>query len=181
MRTAIVRPDCYTRGAVLFHWAIALLVIVNLAIGLLHESLLDGVKAAIPLHKSIGLTVLVFTIGRIGWRLAHRPPPLPVAMPEWERLTARATHAGFYGLMVALPLTGWAMVSKAPLLWFGLAEVPLLPVSKSLGRTAHEAHGLLGYVMVALVLLHVGAALRHHYIKRDATLSRMIPTLAPRG
>lgn len=184
-RSALARTDRYSSGAILFHWTIALLVIVNLAIGLLHESLLDGVKGAIPLHKSIGLTVIGLTLGRIAWRLAHRAPPHPPTMKRWERLAANGAHIGLYVLMLALPMSGWALASggpkRYPLNWFGLFDVPYLPVSKAAGDAAHNAHGLLGWVMLALIVLHVAAALRHHFILKDGILARMVPGLGARG
>lgn len=183
-RSAIARTDRYSRGAIWFHWIIAALVLTNLAIGLLHESLLEGVKGAMPFHFSIGITVLVLTLARIAWRLAHRPPPLPVGMTAWERIAAQGTHVAFYALLLIMPLSGWMLISgkatSKPFGWFGVFNVPPLPISKAASGVAHEAHGLLGYVMAALVVLHVGAALRHHFVLRDGVLARMLPGLAPR-
>ena len=127
MRTALTRTDRYSKGAICFHWVIAVLVIANLTIGLLHESLLD-VDGVIPLHKSIGITVLVLTLGRIAWRLAHRPPAPPETMARWERLAAHAIAHDFYALLLILPLAGWLMVSgttkRRPFEWFGLFDIP---------------------------------------------------------
>ncbi|MEG3175938.1 cytochrome b [Sphingomonas sp. RB3P16] len=179
-RSAIVRIDRYPRGAIWFHWITAALIVVNLAIGLLHESLLDGVAGAIPLHKSIGLTVLVLTIGRIGWRLAHRAPRLPIGLPRWERVAARLSHGTFYALLLGLPLTGWAMGSagpeaRYPTHWFGLFTVPALPVSRRIAAAGDGAHGVLGYAMVGLLIVHVAAALRHHFVLHDGVLTGMMP------
>ena len=184
MRTALAHADRYSRGAIWFHWAIAVLVIVNLLIGLFHESLLDGVKAAMPLHQAIGITVLVLTLGRIAWRLGHRPPALPATMTGGARFAAHLTHFGLYVLLLAMPLTGWIQVSGAktphPFSWFGLFEVPLLPVARAAGRAAHESHEVLGWVMLLLVLIHVAAALRHHFLLRDSVLARIVPGLSVR-
>ncbi|WP_404367611.1 cytochrome b [Sphingomonas sp. MMS24-J45] len=184
-RRALIRIDRYTRGAILLHWAIAALVLVNLTIGLLHESLLRGVAGAMPLHLSIGIAVLALSLARIGWRLAYRPPPPPIALSALERRAAAATHIGFYALLLILPLTGWMLVSgkptSKPFGWFGLFDVPPLPVTRAVSGVAHQAHGVLGYAMAALVLLHVAAALRHHFVLRDGVLARMIPVLLPRG
>lgn len=184
-RSALARTDRYSSGAIWFHWAIALLIVVNLAIGLLHESLLDGFKGAIPLHKSIGLTVILLTVGRIAWRLAHPAPPHPPTMRPLERLAANGAHVGLYVLMLVMPLTGWALSSggakRYPLNWFGLFDVPYLPVSKAVGGAARNAHGLLGWVMLALIVLHVAAALRHHFILKDGILARMVPGVRARG
>ncbi|WP_034157419.1 cytochrome b [Sphingomonas sp. ERG5] len=179
MRSALARTDRYGRGAIALHWTLAVLLIVNLALALLHESLFDGVKGIIPLHKSIGMTVLVLTVARIAWRLAHRPPRLPAEIAGWERSAAHAVHFGFYALMLALPLTGWAMVSNAkvlrPLNWFGLFDIPYLPVSKAIAGAARNSHEPLGLLMLALILLHILAALRHHFVLRDGILARMLP------
>lgn len=164
----------YSRVAIVFHWTIATLVVANLAIGLLHESLLPG---TIPLHKSIGLTVLALTAGRILWRLGHRPPPLPADIPAWARGSAQALHMTLYLLMIAMPMTGWAMGSgrdvPRPVSWFGLFDVPPLPIGRAAGGVGHEAHEIPGWVMLALVAIHVAAALRHHYLLRDGLLVRM--------
>jgi cytochrome b561 len=179
MRTALTRVDRYNRGAIWFHWVIAVLVIVNLAIGLLHESLLDGVKGAIPLHKAIGLTVLVLTLGRITWRLLHHPPRLPETITGSARHAARTSHFLLYALMLLLPLSGWVMTSGAkvphPVSWFGLFDIPSLPVSRALGKAGHESHEILGYLMAVLVVIHIAAAVRHHFLLRDSVLARMIP------
>ncbi len=172
------RTARYSTVAIWFHWTIALLVIANLAIGLLHESLLKG---TMPLHKSIGITVLALTVGRIVWRLMHRPPVLPAHTPKWEKGLAHATHWTLYALLLVMPLSGWMMISggatRRPFLWFGLFDLPYLPVSKAAGDIGHNAHGLLGWVMLALVVLHIGAALRHHFLLRDQVLVRMAPAL----
>ena len=164
----------YSRVAIVFHWTIAALVVANLAIGLLHESLLPG---TIPLHMAIGLTVLALTAGRIAWRLGHRPPPLPAEIPSWARGSAHALHATLYFLMIAMPLTGWAMGSgrdvPRPVSWFGLFDVPPLPIGKAAGHFGHEAHEILGWAMLVLVAIHVAAALRHHFLLRDGVLARM--------
>ncbi|WP_235512467.1 cytochrome b [Sphingomonas sp. Leaf17] len=168
----------YSHVAIAFHWTIAVLVIANLAIGLLHESLLSGLAGAMGLHKSIGLTVLVLTAGRVVWRLAHRPPPLPAALSAIERGIAHLTHWVLYALLIVMPVTGWMMVSGAQrrgLDWFGLFDVPYLPIAPNLSGVGHEAHEVLGWLMLALVGLHVAAALRHHFILRDGVLSRMMP------
>lgn len=184
-RSAIVRIDRYSRGAIWLHWIIAALVVVNLAIGLLHDSLLEGVAGAIPLHKSIGLSVLALTLARIGWRLTHRPPRLPVDLPAWERGAARASHVAFYALLLALPLAGWVMGSagreaRYPMRWFGLFDVPHLPGSARTAAFGDGAHMVLGYAMAALVALHLAAALRHHFVLRNAVLGRMLPGVARR-
>lgn len=171
----------YSRVAIAFHWTIAVLVIANLVIGIGHEKV-PALRALMGAHKAIGLTVLALTLGRIAWRLAHRPPPLPAAMPAWEKASAHGVHWLLYALLLAMPLTGWLMVSgpeRWPLTWFGLFDLPYLPASTAAADAGHEGHVLLGWLMLALVALHVAAALRHHLLLRDGVLARMLPGTEP--
>ncbi len=168
----------YSTVAMWFHWVIAAMIVANLAIGLLHDSVLGF---AFPIHKALGMTVLALTAARVAWRLTHHAPPLPAHTPAWERGAAHATHWALYALMIAMPVTGWMMASgsaqRRPLTWFNLFDIPYLPIGPAVGGVGHEAHGILGWLMLALVVLHVGAALRHRFILRDGVLARMAPAL----
>lgn len=188
----------YSAVAVVLHWAIAAAIVANLALGWwMHEAIEEREWAALAiaafqLHKSVGLTVLVLSLLRLAWRLAHRPPPLPEHMRAWERLAARAAHWAFYGLMVALPLSGWLYASTqwresgplaVPTLWFGWFEVPHLfgldelpaRLRAELSDELGDAHQWLAWAMAGLLALHVAAALKHHFVERDAVLSSMAP------
>ncbi|MGQ3026485.1 MAG: cytochrome b, partial [Sphingopyxis sp.] len=101
----------YGRVARALHWSIAVLLLVTIPIGLYHDALMKRLDGVMQVHKSIGFTVLALSILRIGWRLTHRPPPLPTGMPNWERAAAKANHALFYTLMLVMPLTGWIFTS----------------------------------------------------------------------
>lgn len=146
------------------------------------------------LHKSLGLTILALSLLRLIWRLTHRPPALPTAMPAWEQAAARAAHAMFYGLMIGLPFTGWLMVSaqwdggkplNVPTLWFRLFEVPHLfgldqatnEIRAHWAEGAEEFHEWMAKITAALLVLHVGAALKHHFINRDSVLAGMSPKI----
>ena len=178
------RGDRYSRGAVAFHWTIAALVLLNLAIGLLHDVLPRAWKV-LQLHKSIGVTILALSVGRLAWRLAHRPPELPALMPAWEKTAARAVHWAFYALLFIMPLTGWIFSSdpekSRPVGWFGLFDLPALPVSHAIAAAATEGHELLGWTRAALVLIPVLAAVRHHFVLRDEVLGRMLPWARDNG
>jgi len=177
----------YSRVAIWLHWIIALLVIANVALVFAHEAV-EGPfsRTLMNWHKANGITVLALTLVRLGWRLAHRPPPYPQGVAGWERAASKLVHWSFYVLLVALPLSGWLWMSAAevarPISWFGLFTVPFLPVGR--GEDAsdafHEAHEFMGLLTIGLVLLHVGAALKHQFLDRNNLLSRMIPALRVR-
>ena len=178
----------YDSGAMVLHWLIALAILALLALGwtmvLLPQS--EPLRPSLfALHKSLGLTVLALTLVRIGWRLSYRAPALPGAMPAWEKAASKLGHLMFYVLMLGLPLSGWALSSTSkrniPTIFFGLFEVPRLPVLSTLAdkEPAHMAaeavHSLAGWVLIALLVIHVGAAIRHHLVLRDSVLTRMLP------
>jgi len=185
-----VRRDRYTRVAVALHWLIAVLLVGNLATGLfvlgpLGNGDADDRRLAatlVALHEAVGFAVFGLTLFRLGWRLANPPPPLADHLTPLERSLAGLSHAGFYIVMLALPLTGWAMISTGPTaapVLFGM-PVPTLPLPREWGRALYAAHGWLGWLTGAMIVLHVAAALKHHWLDRDGTLARMLPWLAVR-
>ncbi|MFM6853458.1 MAG: cytochrome b [Sphingopyxis sp.] len=165
----------YTRGARWLHWAMAVLIIGNLVGGLAHD--VDP-KLIMPLHKSAGFLLLALALVRVAWRFTHRPPALPGTMAGWEKLASHATHITLYAMMVLIPLSGWIMSSPSPypLDFFGLFPIMKFDVAKdsALAGIAHEGHELLAFAMIGLLLLHIGAALRHHFIIKDNVLRRMV-------
>lgn len=182
----------YTNVAIILHWLIALSIIGLLAVGLLmtRDGLLPQAVQfqAYQLHKSFGLSVLVLSVLRLGWRLGHKPPALPPEMPRWEVLAAKGTHWVFYFLMFALPLSGWAVVSTSsfafPTMWFGLFEWPHLPLGtpenkEQINSIVSGSHEIMAYVMIVLLGGHIGAALKHHLWNRDDVLTHMVPVLKP--
>ena len=172
----------YSGGAILFHWVIAALIIANLVGALVSDDWHGPARATVMgLHKATGLTILVLSLARIGWRLAHRPPPFPAEIRQIEAAVARIVHWLFYVLMIVMPLSGWLMISagapRKPFSWYGMFDLPFLPVQgdKALGDAAHEAHEVLGYAMIALIVLHVLAALKHHFFDQTRLIHRMWP------
>lgn len=166
----------YNGVARALHWTIAVLVIANLLTGFFHTPLEDTVRL-IPYHKAIGITVLALSLARIAWRFTWTRPPYPDTMSNTEIFAAKSVHRLFYVLIVAMPLSGWIMASagKYPLEWFGLFAIPKFTVTRddALYTLGREAHGILGWLFLMLVILHVGAALRHHFLLRDQILQRM--------
>lgn len=173
----------YTRVAIALHWTIAVLLVTNLGIGLLMDDLPDGI---VPIHKSIGMLVLLLSLVRLGWRIGHRPPPLPASVKPWEKGLAHAVHWIFYAFMIFIPLSGWIFTSASPkrhpLTFFGLFGLPYFPVpqEKAISHVWHDRHETVAYLMLALLVLHVGAALKHRFLDRDRTLDRMLPGAGPR-
>jgi cytochrome b561 len=174
----------YSRGAIAFHWTIGVLMILNVLGGLFHDAVpREMIGLVMGLHKATGILILLLTVGRLVWRLTHRPPPLADTVKGWEKGLAHATHWAFYLLMFALPITGWLMVSagerKYPFSFYGLFDIPYLPVvqDKVASHTYGDRHELLGYVVAALIVLHIAAALKHHLFDRDNTVVRMLPLL----
>jgi cytochrome b561 len=178
----------YTRIAAILHWLVALLIVLNVALGLGADSFPDGlIRPVIDLHKSIGLTVLGLVLLRILWRLSHPPPPLPVSYPPLERKGAHAAHMVLYALMLVLPVSGWLHDSAFkdaaahPLRlfwaipWFRISAVAdLNPAAKEQAHTVlYAVHVWAGYVLYALVALHIIGALKHQFIDHEAELARM--------
>lgn len=183
-------PARYDPVAIGLHWAVALLMLLMLALGNVMGDLPLRLKFdAYALHKSVGLLVLALSIFRVIWRLMNPPPPLPAGMKRHERLLAHAAHAGLYFLILALPLTGWLLVSadpKYPTIFFWLGEAPFIPMPAGIDgkATAHqfeELHELLASSAIALIVLHVGAALYHQRVRRDHLMARMLPRARRRG
>ncbi len=168
----------YTRTAVALHWLIALLVLATFPLGLYMADLpLSPDKLRLySYHKWIGVTVFALMLLRTGWRLTHQPPVLPASTPRWQQRASHAVHAALYVLLFAVPLSGWLMSSAKGVttVWFGVVPLPdLLDKNKALGETLAEVHEVLSFALVALALLHVAAALKHHFIDRDGLLARM--------
>ncbi len=170
----------YTGVAQFLHWIIAALIVTQFALAWSAEDLPLGVHklALYARHKSFGMTILMLAIVRLGWRFANRAPELPDGMTPVERFLARATHVAFYVLLFAMPITGWLMSSAKnySVSWFGLFTWPNL-IGKN--DTAFEAlkttHDYLSDVLLAIAILHVLAALKHHFWNKDDVLLRMLP------
>ncbi len=171
----------YSQIAIFLHWTIAALLAFQISVGWALEDLGARGFALFQLHKSIGITILVLTLARIAVRY-WKPRPAPVE-GGWQGALAKTVHAGLYLFMLGAPLTGWALVStakvKVPTLIFGTVPLPHLPLPMSAHALAENGHGLLAWIGVALFLLHVAGALRHHVLMRDGLLWRMMPARSP--
>jgi len=178
----------YTRVAVVLHWLVALLVTVNVVLGLSADHVPDdSVRSVIDAHKSIGISVLGLALLRILWRLTHRPPATPAMRPRLERIAAHLVHSGLYLLILLLPLSGWLHDSAwkdaatHPMHWFGIFEWPRIGAITTLPPASREAlhtkfgelHTVSSYLLYALLALHVGGAFKHHWLDGEPILRRM--------
>lgn len=163
--------------AISLHWIMAVLIIGMLAVGLYMINLpaSDFKFELYGLHKATGVAVLTLAIIRLFWRLSNITPRLN--LPSWEVISSRLAHWGLYGFMLAMPLTGWLLSSAAdkPISFYGLFKVPMLIApNKELTSFFRDAHHWLGYALIAILVLHTLAALKHHFYDKDDILRRMI-------
>ena len=170
----------YTATAKAIHWLMAVLIFAMLGLGFYMEGLpLSPTKLQLySWHKWAGVTVFALVVIRLAWRITHRPPALPAHMSALERMAAHAGHRLLYVLMFAIPLSGWLMSSAKGIqtVWFGVLPLPdLLAKDKALGDLLQTVHMGLNLLLVAILLAHIGAAVKHHLIDRDDVLPRMLP------
>lgn len=181
-------PDRYTKPAVVFHWTIAVLIVVNVAmiwlIGYFPE---DWGRPTINLHKSIGLTVLGLAAMRIVWRVTHAPPPPPPDQKRWEITASHLAHFALYAIIVGLPLSGYMhdsafkLAGDFPLTLFGLVEVPrigwIMDTAQPDKERLHEVffgwHETFAFALYGLFVVHVGGALKHQWLDKQRELQRM--------
>lgn len=168
----------YTPLAKDLHWLMAVMILGLLALGLyMHELPLSPQKLELyAWHKWFGVSVFLLVWLRLAWRLTHRPPALPATLSPRMRLAAHAGHGLLYGLMIAIPLSGWLMSSAKGFqtVWFGVLPIPdLLGRDRELGDLLQEVHKLLNLLLMLTLAGHVLAALWHHFVLRDDTLRRM--------
>jgi cytochrome b561 len=173
----------YGSIAILFHWSMVLLVVGLLALGLYMATLPDvgfntNKVTLVLYHKEFGVLALVLLATRLSWRVTHILPRLVEQLPDWQKIAARFVHLCFYGLLFALPITGWFMSSAAgiPVSFFGLFMLPdFVHRDGGLFQGYMAVHKWLGYLLILFIFVHAGAALRHHFVFEDDTLRRMLP------
>lgn len=178
----------YSKMAMRLHWVIAILIISLLCGGLLMGKIpaeQQGLKIAVyNWHKTLGLLVLVLSVFRIYWRLTHKPPAQIAGVKKWEEKLAGLVHFFFYAFMIAMPLVGWGIASTAryPSRLFNAMPLPRLPFlgdlenRKEVHHFFEETHEILAFMAIALILLHVFAAIKHQRAGK-AVLARMIPAM----
>jgi cytochrome b561 len=179
-QSAVLR---YSNTTVAFHWITVLLVLFQAYLGFRFGFFSEPGPTHDEIfiwHKTIGVVILLLTLARLVYRLKNPPPPFPPELPAWERFAAVWNHRLFYLLLIAMPIVGFVAVSgyangpTTPLL--GGIEVPVIPgVSKDTGDLAGEVHELAAFLLVFLILVHIGAALKHQLIDHWRGSARMPP------
>jgi cytochrome b561 len=174
----------YTLTAMALHWLLAVVLFGLFGMGVYMSDLpfsLERLKLY-NWHKWAGVTVLILSVVRIGWRLKNPPPALPQAvtlgMPRWQHIAHHGTHHALYALFFVVPLLGWAYSSAAgfQVVLFGVLPLPdFVPADKALAEMIKPLHAAGAFAMAALVVLHVAAALKHQWIDRDGLMLRMLP------
>ena len=173
-------PSRYSAVAQSFHWIIAGLIVTQFTLAWMADDLPLGMHklALLARHKSFGMTVLMLAALRLLWRLFNRPPELPAGMSKVERKLARGTHAAFYFFLFAMPLTGWLMSSAKnySVSWFGRFTWPdLIGKNERAFELLKTTHQTLSWLLFSLAILHILAALKHHFWDKDDVLKRMLP------
>jgi cytochrome b561 len=173
----------YSSVAIVLHWLLGLSIFAMFAIGV-YMSDLPFSPTRLKLynyHKWAGITFLILSVLRLLWRIMYRPPALPrvitQAMPSWQTKVYHATHYALYALFFAVPLIGWAYSSAAgfPVVLFGVLPLPdFVSVDKAFAEQIKDFHGASAFALMGLALLHIGAALKHHFIDKDGLLNRIL-------
>ncbi|HXG98969.1 MAG TPA: cytochrome b [Sphingomicrobium sp.] len=168
----------YSHGAASFHWLTVALVLAQIYVGFAFHEMAKGTPERgemFAIHKTLGATILLVTLLRLGYRLMNPPPPYPADLLKWDRFIAVWSHRLVYFALIALPLTGLIAISgkggMVDLLW-GL-KIPALPLGD--GELFGEMHEILVFITIGLLVIHVAAAIYHHLIARDAASGRMPP------
>jgi cytochrome b561 len=172
-------PPAYSLTARALHWITAVLVLILLPLGIVIANNWGGSlqDPLYNLHRSIGATIIVLFVVRLGYRLTHPPLPLPDDIPPIQRFAAHTTHWALYGLLIVQGVVGWVATSayRAPIVVFGLFELPpIWPEDRAFSDRLFAVHGLLAILIACLAAAHIGAALYHHFVRKDRVLMRMI-------
>lgn len=177
------RRTGYDSTARLLHWLVALLILLMIPAGLVMVR--DGLDRALGdalflLHKNVGTALIAIVALRLAWRLGRGAPPLPGAMPRWQRRAAHLSHLALYALMVVMPLSGYVRVRAGGFPIEALDAMglpPLVPRSEALAGAASALHAAAAWALMAVIALHVAAALHHALIRRDGVWRRIWPPL----
>lgn len=158
------------------HWLMAAMIVAMLFIGVGMMASVSARPWLIDLHRPLGIAILVLAVLRLRNRLRNPAPALPSTLPQWQQAAARASHWLLYGLMLSMPVIGWATLSAGGFpvqMSPSLVLPPILPQDVTLYAALRAAHGSLAYLLFATVLMHVSAALLHAWVYRDGVFGAM--------
>ncbi|MGF1622077.1 MAG: cytochrome b [Rhodomicrobiaceae bacterium] len=172
--------ESYSGFAKFLHWAVAICVLVMIPVGVIMHNLEPGnlQNVLYTIHRSFGIIVLALMIVRIFYRLSHGAPPPEPTLDPIQRIASHLVHMALYVLVTAQALIGWIATSAygAPISFFGLFTVPaLVEKDQTLATPLFAAHEILAFVIAGLLMVHIGAALYHYFIRKDGVLQRMLP------
>lgn len=160
------------------HWLIALIVLGMLCVGLSFNYFPGYASTLMPIHKSMGVTLLLLMVLRLLWRWGNTVPSLTVEMKRWEKFLALLVHYAFYILLIAMPITGIVMTLAGghplPFWSFGQIHLSFIPLNTALSHLMNRWHLYLAWAIVVLGALHTAAALKHHFHDKDSILKRML-------
>lgn len=169
----------YGAVAQLFHWVIVALIITQFVLATRAHGLSPVAKIGVlATHKSVGITILALAVLRLTWRLFNPVPPLPAGTPRWQELAARVSHFLLYALLFVTPVLGWLMSSARAfsVSWWGLVTLPdFIEPDKAAFERLHDWHEAMAKTLAVIALIHIAAALKHHFFDRDDVLRRMLP------
>ena len=179
----------YSNTAVALHWVTVVIVLTQVVLGFAFAEFMAKGPARSEVfawHKTLGVLILVLALIRLGYRLANPPPPFPPELPRWRRIAAVWNHRAFYFLLIVLPLTGLIAVSgmspTGHTTLIGGVSIPVIPgIARDTGETSGDLHVVLVFTTIALLLLHVAAALQQQFFEHDRAAGRMPPFHAPGG
>ena len=169
-------PRHFNLLARLLHWSMAIAILAMLFIGAAMVVSMQHREQLLDLHRPLGLAILLLAIVRLANRLRNKPPPLPTDLPRIQVFLAEASHWALYGLMLAMPVIGWAMLSAGgyPIVVFNGFNLPaILPHSPVMYGFLRPLHGVLAYLLFFTILGHLGAALFHAWVRRDDVFAQM--------
>ena len=171
--------ETYGSMAKTLHWLVSLMVTSLLLVGFFMGDLAKPFRFTVyNIHKLVGLSLLLIMIFRVGWTLSNPRLNYPVKLPYWQIRAARGVHMLLYLLVIAMPLSGWIMATAAehPPDLFGFKFIlPFIPASKPLAKSANQIHKTMAWTLIAVLSLHIGAALKHYFVNKDNVLQRMLP------
>lgn len=183
MNTVQANKQGYSNLSKWLHWGMALMIVVLLSVGIYMTGLDKADPSRLQLtgvHKSFGAVFILLAVFRLLWSRIQRSPPLPKILASWEQILAHVVTATLYLLMLAIPLSGIAMTNFAgfPVSIFGLIELPqLFGKNLAMAGLAKQTHVILGYLLMAAILLHIAGALKHRYL--DAPEADVLPRMLP--